>query len=234
MNNNYSEKFLELINIMETLRGENGCPWDKKQTHESLRPYVIEEAYEVAHTIDKNDTEELTDELGDLLLQVIFHSQIAKENNEFDILDVLNKINSKMIRRHPHVFKNDGEYSYERWEEIKAKEKKKETFSMIGEIKKSQPSLIQLRRVLENIQENGIELFDDLNELKKLFIESINNDDTEKIILFFYIYFMNKNKDLEKEISLTTKKLYNKFVNIEKDNKDDLNNFEKIIKDNNL
>jgi tetrapyrrole methylase family protein/MazG family protein len=130
------EKFLKLVEIMKELRSENGCPWDKKQTHQSLRPYVIEEAYEVAYSIDKNDLEELSDELGDLLLQVIFHSQIAEENKEFTIEDVLDKINSKMIRRHPHVFKNDDEYSYERWEQIKAKEKKKESYSMIGELKK--------------------------------------------------------------------------------------------------
>ncbi|MGM0640081.1 MAG: MazG family protein [Thermotogota bacterium] len=232
MNDNYSKKFLELLKIMQTLRGENGCPWDKKQTHKTLRPYVIEEAYEVAHTIDKEDLDELTDELGDLLLQVIFHSQIAKENNEFDIGDVLDKINSKMVRRHPHVFKEDGEYSYERWEEIKAKEKKKKSFSMIGEIKKSQPSLIQLRRLLENIQENGIKLFSDSEKLKKLFIESIKNEDTDKIILYFYIYFMNKDLDLEKEISQTTKKLYNSFTDLENKEKKELYFFEKIIEEN--
>lgn len=223
------EKFLKLVEIMKELRSENGCPWDKKQTHESLRPYVIEEAYEVAHTIDKNDLEELSDELGDLLLQVIFHSQIAEEKNEFTIEDVLNKINSKMIRRHPHVFKNDGEYSYERWEQIKAKEKKKENYSIIGDLKKSQPSLIQLRRLLENMKENSINLLSDSSKLKDLFIEAINSDDTDKIILYFFIYFLNKDLDLEKEISKTTNKLYNRFIEIEKNDKDKLRNFEKII-----
>lgn len=223
------EKFLKLVEIMKELRSENGCPWDKKQTHESLRPYVIEEAYEVAHTIDKNDLEELSDELGDLLLQVIFHSQIAEEKNEFTIEDVLNKINSKMIRRHPHVFKNDGEYSYERWEQIKAKEKKKENYSIIGDLKKSQPSLIQLRRLLENMKENGISLLSESSKLKSLFIEAIKSDDTDKIILYFFIYFLNKDLDLEKEISKTTNKLYNRFIKIEKNDKDKLKNFEKII-----
>lgn len=223
------EKFLKLIEIMKELRSENGCPWDKKQTHESLRPYVIEEAYEVAHTIDKNDLEELSDELGDLLLQVVFHSQIAEENDEFTIGDVLDKINSKMIRRHPHVFKNDGEYSYERWEQIKAKEKKKENYSMIGELKKSQPSLIQLRRLLENMKENGISILSDNNKLKELFIEAINSEDTDKIILYFFIYFLNNNLDLEKEISRTTKKLYDKFIEIEKKDRNKLKDFEKII-----
>lgn len=223
------EKFLKLVEIMKELRSENGCPWDKKQTHQSLRPYVIEEAYEVAYSIDKNDLEELSDELGDLLLQVIFHSQIAEENKEFTIEDVLDKINSKMIRRHPHVFKNDDEYSYERWEQIKAKEKKKESYSMIGELKKSQPSLIQLRRLLENMKENGIIMFSDSNKLKELFIEAINSEDTNKIILYFFIYFLNKDLDLEREISKTTNKLYEQFIEIEKNNKEKLKNFEKII-----
>jgi tetrapyrrole methylase family protein/MazG family protein len=223
------EKFLKLVEIMKELRSENGCPWDKKQTHQSLRPYVIEEAYEVAYSIDKNDLEELSDELGDLLLQVIFHSQIAEENKEFTIEDVLDKINSKMIRRHPHVFKNDDEYSYERWEQIKAKEKKKESYSMIGELKKSQPSLIQLRRLLENMTETGTIMFSDSNKLKELFIEAINSEDTNKIILYFFIYFLNKDLDLEREISKTTNKLYEQFIEIEKNNKEKLKNFEKII-----
>lgn len=228
------EKFLKLVEIMKELRSENGCPWDKKQTHESLRPYVIEEAYEVAHTIDKNDSEELSDELGDLLLQVVFHSQIAEEKKEFTIEDVLDKINSKMVRRHPHVFQNDGEYSYERWEQIKAKEKKKENYSIIGELKKSQPSLIQLRRLLENIKENGISILSDNAKLKELFVEAINSDDTDKIILYLYIYFLNKNLDLEKEISKTTNKLYDQFIEIEKKDKDKLRNFEKIIMKNKI
>lgn len=223
---------MKLLKIMEMLRSENGCPWDKKQTHKSLRPYVIEEAYEVAHSIDNNNFEELSDELGDLLLQVIFHSQIAKEKREFDIEDVLDKINSKMIRRHPHVFNDDGEYSYERWERIKAQEKNKTNFSIIGELKKSQPSLIQLRRILENIRENNIDIFSNQNELKKLFINSIEDDNLDKIILYFFLYFINENKDIEKEISNTTNKIYREFTNLENINKEEIYNFEKIIKNN--
>lgn len=223
---------MKLLKIMEMLRSENGCPWDKKQTHKFLRPYVIEEAYEVAHSIDNNNFEELSDELGDLLLQVIFHSQIAKEKREFDIEDVLDKINSKMIRRHPHVFNDDGEYSYERWERIKAQEKNKTNFSIIGELKKSQPSLIQLRRILENIRENNIDIFSNQNELKKLFINSIEDDNLDKIILYFFLYFINENKDIEKEISNTTNKIYREFTNLENINKEEIYNFEKIIKNN--
>ncbi|HOJ94988.1 MAG TPA: MazG nucleotide pyrophosphohydrolase domain-containing protein, partial [Fervidobacterium nodosum] len=98
------EKFERLVEIMATLRGENGCDWDKAQTHESLKPYLIEEAYEVLNAIDLKDDEELKEELGDVLLQVVFHSQIAKERGVFNIDDVIDTLNDKLVRRHPHVF----------------------------------------------------------------------------------------------------------------------------------
>ncbi len=107
-----TEEFSKLIDIMAKLRSDNGCEWDKKQTRESLKPYAVEEAYEVAEAIENGDIEEFKGELGDLLLQTVFHAQIASENGEFDIADVLEKLNEKLIRRHPHVFKDPGSYSY--------------------------------------------------------------------------------------------------------------------------
>ena len=118
-----------LLETMAGLRSEDGCPWDREQTHQSLKQYLVEEAYEVAAAIDHHEDEELAEELGDLLFQVVFHSQIAREENRFDFYDVLEKINSKMIRRHPHVFgaKKAANAKEVRvlWEEIKADEKKK-------------------------------------------------------------------------------------------------------------
>ena len=93
----------QLINIMAQLRGPAGCPWDKEQTHQSLKPYLIEEAYELLEAIDCNDDGEIKEELGDLLLQVVFHAQIASEENRFTIDDVAEAIADKLIRRHPHV-----------------------------------------------------------------------------------------------------------------------------------
>ena len=93
-----------LVEIMRTLRGENGCPWDRKQTHRSLRTYLIEEAYEVIQAIDDEDDNALCEELGDVLLQVVFHAQIADERGKFSISDIIEGISEKMIRRHPHVF----------------------------------------------------------------------------------------------------------------------------------
>ncbi len=98
------EAFERLVEIMRELRGEHGCPWDKEQTHESLRQYLLEEAYEVIEAIDSGRYDDLKEELGDLLLQVVFHAQIGEEEGRFTILDVIKGINDKLVRRHPHVF----------------------------------------------------------------------------------------------------------------------------------
>ena len=124
---NAEEKIHQLIEVVSALRDpKNGCPWDIKQTHLSLIPYVLEEAHEVAHAIREDNPSELKEELGDLLLQIILHTQIAKEKNLFDITDVIEIITKKLIRRHPHVFKNKEEVSLkeveESWEKIKNEE----------------------------------------------------------------------------------------------------------------
>ena len=131
-----------LVEIMRALRDrEKGCPWDIEQTFESISQYTIEEAYEVADAIYKKDYKNLQDEVGDLLFQVIYHSKLAKENNFFDINDVINSIVKKMIRRHPHIFKSKEKISSSeqeiRWELIKEKEKK-----LIGENEKNINNMI--------------------------------------------------------------------------------------------
>ena len=121
----------EFLNIIKTLRSENGCPWDKEQTHQSLRPCMMEEAVEVVaaiRTFDQTgDYENLREELGDVLLQVVMHAEIASEEGLFTMEDVVNEVAEKMVRRHPHVFGNvtvDGSGQVlENWEEIKKKEK---------------------------------------------------------------------------------------------------------------
>src|SRR5262245_34861819 len=99
-----ADAFKELVEIMRRLRAPGGCPWDREQDHASIKPYLIEEAYEVAEAIDNNDFDELRKELGDLLLQVVFHAQMADEAGRFNVEDVVRAINEKMTRRHPHVF----------------------------------------------------------------------------------------------------------------------------------
>ena len=123
------ERFERAVSIMARLRGPGGCPWDREQTFDSIKPYTLEEAYEVLEAIDNRDWEELRGELGDLLLQVLFYSQMAQEDGKFSIDDVLERLSDKLVRRHPHVF---GDVTAEtsadvlrNWEAIKAEEKKK-------------------------------------------------------------------------------------------------------------
>ncbi len=125
------ERFANLVGIMAALRAANGCPWDRKQTHESLKPYLLEETYEVLETIDQRDDAKLREELGDVLLQVIFHSQIAAESKSFTIDEVLETLAEKLIRRHPHVFGTsdqtagvtNSEQVISQWEDIKRAER---------------------------------------------------------------------------------------------------------------
>ena len=118
-----TEEFSDLINLIETLRGPNGCTWDIEQTHESLKPNLIEESYEALHAIDNHDEVNLLEELGDVLLQILFHSDIAKKNKQFTINDVIYNLQKKLIDRHPHIFSiktslSPNEVVYQ-WEEIK-------------------------------------------------------------------------------------------------------------------
>jgi MazG family protein len=122
------EWFEKLVAVQGRLRAPGGCPWDREQTHESLRTYLIEEAYEVLEALEAGDDAKFADELGDLLLQVLFHADIAREDGRFDVVDVIRAIHDKMIRRHPHVFgdvnvKNSAEV-LKNWDRIKAEERK--------------------------------------------------------------------------------------------------------------
>src|SRR5439155_3249514 len=123
------ERFERAVSIMAKLRGPGGCPWDREQTLDSIKPYTLEEAYEVLEAIDNRDWDELRGELGDLLLQVLFYSQMAQEGKQFTIDDVLDRLSNKLINRHPHVFGDvTAETSAEvlrNWEALKAEEKKK-------------------------------------------------------------------------------------------------------------
>ena len=117
----------ELLNVIAQLRSEHGCPWDKAQTHESLIPYLRNECEEVVQAIEQHDEENLCEELGDVLLQVLLHARIAEEEGQFTMADVVNGLAEKMVRRHPHVFGNEEygspEQNQARWEEIKRQEK---------------------------------------------------------------------------------------------------------------
>jgi len=141
-----AEGFTRLVEIMARLRAPDGCPWDREQTFDSIKPYLLEETYEVLQAIDDRDWPGLADELGDLLLQVVFFSQMADEAGHFDVTAALEAINSKLVRRHPHVFGDgDAQTSDEvlkKWDEIKATEKVRPKGLLAG-IPKALPALVE-------------------------------------------------------------------------------------------
>lgn len=120
-------EFEKFLNIMDTLLGENGCPWDKEQTHESLRPYLLEECNELIDAINSKDIGSLKEELGDVLLQVVFHAKLAEKDGIFTLDDVLRGLSEKLIRRHTHIFGNDKALTAQDAKRIWAKNKAKET-----------------------------------------------------------------------------------------------------------
>lgn len=145
------KSFSSLVQVVQTLRGPTGCPWDKEQTHQSLTRYAIEEAAELAEAIDGKEPSAICEELGDVLLQVVLHAEIARQEGQFDISDVIQGLNEKMIRRHPHVFgdknfKNAGEV-VSHWQELKKKEKVGKPLS--GGLPKELPSLIASQKIGE-------------------------------------------------------------------------------------
>lgn len=157
---NTQTAFDELVAIMARLRGEKGCPWDRIQTHETLKPYLIEEAYEVLEALDQGDDYDLKEELGDLLLQVVFHAQIAAEGGRFDMEEVIRVHIQKLRNRHPHVF---GEVTVkgpedvrDHWEQIKQREKGKDR-SLLDGIPKSLPALLRARRVQQRASGVGFD-----------------------------------------------------------------------------
>ncbi len=151
------EEFTRLVDVMHRLR--SGCPWDRSQTHASLRPYLLEETYEVLHALDDERFEELCEELGDLLLQVVFHAELAEEAGRFDIDDVVRTINEKLIRRHPHVFADKEAATpadvLRRWESIKRNEERKP--SSLHGIPPELPALVKAARTLSKIRQTGID-----------------------------------------------------------------------------
>ena len=155
--------FEELVKIMKKLLGPGGCPWDREQTHESLKPYLIEEAYETIEAINSGSDEHLIEELGDLLLQVVFHAQLAESEDRFDIDDVLRGIIEKLKRRHPHVYGDTVAESsnqvIKNWEEIKRKEKreKKGSGSVLDGLPEMLPALIKARRIQEKVSRIGFD-----------------------------------------------------------------------------
>ena len=147
--------------IVERLRAPNGCPWDREQTHESLRPHLVEEAYEALAALDSGDPARLRDELGDLLLQIALHAELAREEGTFDANEIARRLNEKLIRRHPHVFAgtevSSGDELLAQWERIKREEHGDDAKSLLGGVPRELPALFAAERMLERAARVKIE-----------------------------------------------------------------------------
>ena len=174
---NAGEKFQELVDIMARLRAPGGCPWDREQTFDSIKPYTLEETYEVLDAIDRRDWNDLAEELGDFMLQAVFYAGMAGEQDLFHIGDALEAINRKLVRRHPHVF---GEQSAETagdvkriWGEVKSAEKKdkgKDDADLLGSVPRALPALVEAQQIASRAAvvwfdwENPDQVLDKLHE----------------------------------------------------------------------
>ena len=219
---------------MEILRSESGCPWDREQNHKSIRKDFIEEVYEAVEAIDIDDTELLKEELGDVLLQVVFHSQIESENNSFTFDDVVNDVCQKLIVRHPHVFGNikvsDSDEVLKNWNNIKQTTKGQETYTeTLESICKALPALMRAQKTGQRAKRAGMDfsdtngavarLEDEVSELK----QALNNNASDLIedeigdVLFSAVNVSRLTGiDAEEALSKATDKFIRRFAAVEK------------------
>ena len=220
-----------LIEIVATLRSEKGCQWDREQTHKTLRPNMIEEAYEAVDAIDDGNIDNLREELGDVLLQVVLHSQIAKDNNEFDIEDVAKELSDKLIHRHPHVFGdvkvNSTDEILSAWDRLKNEEKTYRK-SVLDGVSKSQSALMAAQKISKKVVKIGFE-WDCLESLKeciqseyKEFEEAVLSGDADKMedemgdIFFATVNLARWHKiDAEQALLRANKKFTKRFCKME-------------------
>ena len=219
-------EFDKLIDIVKKLRAPDGCPWDRKQTLYSLKDALLEETCELIDALDNKDIENIKEELGDVLLHVVFHSQTACEDGLFNIEDVICGINEKLIRRHPHVFKNEhyetAEQVKERWDEIKKEENKDKTApdSILDKVPKSLPSLMQSEKLQKKAYKYGFDwenpeqvfkkLQEELNELHDAYKEKNKEHISEELgDVIFVLSRLATHLDISADESL--RKVNNKF-----------------------
>jgi len=226
--------FERLLNIMDDLR--TGCPWDKKQTLESLRYLTIEEVYELSDAILEKDMEEIKKELGDLMLHMVFYAKIGSETNDFDMADVLNSISDKLVFRHPHIYSDvkadDAETVKENWEKLKLKEGRK---SVLDGVPKSLPAMVKAYRVQEKVRGVGFDwekpeqvwekVQEELNEFHEEVAQTDNKEKMEAefgdvlFSLINYARFLDINP--EDALERTNKKFIKRFKYLESESKKD-------------
>lgn len=241
MSEQHKEQINRLIQIMEQLRNpDGGCPWDLEQDHKSIRQYLLEETYEVIEAINNEDVEHIKEELGDLLLQVVFHAQIAKDNGQFDVFDVAKEISDKMVRRHPHVFGekevNDAGEVLKNWDEIKKAEKAKKgkiEESILDSIAKGLPALQENYKISKKVAKLGFDwkkpedVFDKIQEEMTEVKEVLNKDknllEEELGDLLFATANLCRVYDVNPEVALqkANQKFKKRFLKVETKIKDE-------------
>ena len=198
-----------LVDVVRTLRSPNGCPWDKKQTHQSLRRYLLEESYEVVDAIDEDNIENLKEELGDVLLQVVFHSQLAAEQGHFTLQDVIDGVTEKMIHRHPAVFTQEATEPVRKderaltWDELKVREKGDERKNVLDGVGMGLPALLKAQKLQEKARKVGF-YWDS--------VESIWDKVAEEMAEFKEAVAENNRENMENEAGDVLFSLINIFI----------------------
>jgi len=218
---------------MARLRGPGGCPWDREQTFESIKPYTLEETYEVLDAVDRKDWDELRVELGDFMLQAVFYAQMAADEKLFDIGDSLDAINEKLIRRHPHIFANEsaatGEEVLKIWEQVKSQERKTKATGLLDSVPRALPALVEARQITSRASRAGFdwpnieEVFAKLDEERAEFAEARERGSQEQIedelgdLLFSVVNLARFVKvDPEQALRKTNAKFRQRFGHVER------------------
>ena len=219
----------DLVGIMRMLRGENGCPWDKEQTHSSIRNNLLEEAYETADAIDRLDDTDMAEELGDLLLQIVFHCQIAEERGAYDLNAVADGICKKLIYRHPHIFSdvvlNNSDEVLNNWDKLKNKEKNMQSYSdTLNAVPKAFPACLRAQKVQKRASKAGydfkslndtvLKIEEELSELKQAIVENNYDSASDELgdLLFSVINTARFLKtDAEQMLSDSTNRFVKRF-----------------------
>ena len=221
-------KFETLVEIIARLRAPDGCPWDRKQTHRSLREYVLEEAYEVLQALDEEDMDKLSGELGDLLLEIVLQVQIAAENEEFTLEDVLTKINTKLIQRHPHIFGNvkaeTAEEVSHNWEQIK-KAERGENASVLSSVPGQMPSLAYSQEIQRRVAGVGFDwesddgvvdkLAEEVREFKETTTPEQREEEFGDILFTLANIARRRDVDLENALRQANRKFFRRFTEME-------------------
>lgn len=221
-------EFAALKGIIARLRSPDGCPWDRKQTHDSLKPYLIEECYEVLQAMDEGNPQKFCGELGDLLLQVVLHAQIAAENGEFDIGDVIEGINKKLIHRHPHVFGGhrieDAAEVELNWEALK-QEERQEGESLLSSVPGQMPALIYSQSIQRRVAGVGFDwdeiddivdkLAEEVNEIRQASSQQEMSNEFGDLVFTLANITRRLSIDLEMALGSTNQRFYKRFSYME-------------------